>query len=137
MNRATARRALAAIGTIVCSSLSTNATAHAPLPRRAVFSVDGTAAAISLPGFGIVLRPDAGREFSYLCDALLDIPPSDAPPAMAFTEGGSLLVGSASGLRSVGADGCPKNDPGGALASARSSGGSSLSPNLVYAVTHG
>jgi hypothetical protein len=102
-----------------------------------VLSAEGSAAAISLPGFGILVRSDATSDFAYVCDALLDVYPSDVPREMAFVEGGALLVGSGSGLRSVTADGCPERDFGGALANAPvvALAVHPHSPNVVYALT--
>jgi hypothetical protein len=136
VSRATTRHALSAIGAVVCSLLCTEALAHAPLARRAVFSVDGSAAAVSLPGFGIAIRSDATSDFAYLCDALLEIPPSDVPREMAFVEG-ALLVGSGAGLRSVTADGCPQSELDGTLASAPvvALAAHPRAPNVGYAVT--
>lgn len=137
MNRATARRARFAIGALICSFLCSNASAHAPLARRAALSADGSAAAISLPGFGILIRSATTNGFAYVCDALLGVYPSDAPHEMAFVEGGALLVGSSSGLRRVAPGGCPERDVGGALASAPIVGLAAHpdSLNVVYAVT--
>ncbi|HEX5657640.1 MAG TPA: hypothetical protein VFX59_10620 [Polyangiales bacterium] len=50
---------------------------------------------------------NAGR-FAYACDALLGLPLSDTPPAMVRRADGSLLLGSASGLRATTAEGCPR-----------------------------
>jgi hypothetical protein len=129
----------ALVAVALCWLTPAVASAHAPLVRRAVFSRDGTAAAISLPGFGIAMRSSADTDFFYICDALLDIPPSDAAPVLAFTEGGALLVGSPSGIKGVGPDGCPRSGFGGDLSHARvvALAVHARSPNVVYAVTQG
>lgn len=94
---------------------------------------------MSMPGFGIAMRAGSDRGFAYACDALIGIPPSDVAPALAFTDGGNLLVGTAAGLRGVTADGCPRSDFGGELARARvvALAAHPRSPNIVYAVTQG
>ena len=94
--------------------------------------------AIALPGFGIAMRSAAGEPFSYVCDALLGVAPSEAAPALSFAADGALLVGSASGLRSVGANGCPRADFGGELQRqplARLAV-HPRDPSVVYAVTN-
>ncbi len=83
------------------------------------------------------MRSAAGEPFSYVCDALLEVAPSDAAPAMSFAANGSLLVGSVSGLRSVDAKGCPRADFGGELQKQPLAHLSvhPAQPELVYAVT--
>jgi hypothetical protein len=57
------------------------------------------------------MRRDAEQPFSYICNALLQIPQSDEPSPMAFTADGSLLIGTGAGLRSVTPAGCPRTPP--------------------------
>jgi hypothetical protein len=117
IGRGRGRRSLAAIGAIAWSLASSNALAHLAQARSAAFSSSGTAVAISLPGFGVAVRPDADRPFSYVCDALLEATPSPSDTAfpMAFTDGGTLLIGTGSGLRALADDGCPDGSFGGEL----------------------
>jgi outer membrane protein assembly factor BamB len=69
---------------------------------------EGGYVAVSLPGFGMVVRGGEGQRFKYACDALLDTPPSNTPPALALRPDGTLLIGSYDGLRAMGRDGCPR-----------------------------
>jgi hypothetical protein len=128
------------LGAAAWCCTASNALAHFPIARAvALEQGGGTAAAVALPGFGIVMRPDAQRPFAYICDALLEAEQSDIPPAMAFMDDGSLLIGTGSGLRSVSRDGCPRAADAGNLQSqpvvalAAHPG----APSLVYAVTGG
>ncbi|MEY4513585.1 MAG: hypothetical protein RLZZ450_5707, partial [Pseudomonadota bacterium] len=86
------------------------ARAHAPEPRGVALSKDATSLAVALPDFGLLVRTAPSAPFSYVCDALLETLPSDVVTPMAFTEDGSLLVGTAAGMRLIGADGCPRSD---------------------------
>ncbi len=63
--------------------------------------------ALSLPGFGTVVRSAEGARFRYACDALLGVPLSNSAPALALRPDGTLLLGTASGLRAMTRDGCP------------------------------
>ncbi|HEX3596872.1 MAG TPA: hypothetical protein VHU80_17305, partial [Polyangiaceae bacterium] len=128
------------LGVAASSGFAGSAWAHFPIARAvALQQAGGTAAALALPGFGIVMRPDASQPFAYLCNALIGAEQSDTPPAMAFMHDGSLLVGTGSGLRRVSAAGCPRTGDAGApqsepvVALAAHSG----TPNVVYAVTGG
>jgi hypothetical protein len=114
-----------------------SAAAHFPVSRGVALASHGSAAAVALPGFGVALRSDGAPSFAYVCDALLDVTPSDTPPVMSFAADGSLLVGSVSGLRSLDANGCPRTDVGGALRTQpiASVAVHPVQPNVVYAVT--
>lgn len=84
------------------------------------------------------MRRAEGEPFAYVCDALLDVTPSETAPPLAFAKDGALLVGSGSGLRSVDANGCPRADFGGEL---RQKSLARLAvhpaePAVVYAVTN-
>lgn len=113
--------------------------AHAPEPRGVALTNDASAIAVALPGFGLLVRPQPGAPFSYACDALLETLPSDVVTPLAFTDEGSLLVGTASGMRLLGSDGCPRSEgvndlrdaPVFALAVSRSR------PTVAYAATAG
>jgi hypothetical protein len=110
--------------------------AHVAQARSAAFSPSGTALAVSLPGFGVAVRPEADRPFSYVCDALLEATPSDVAPPMAFTDGGTLLIGTGSGLRALAHGGCPDRSYGGELRSLPvvALAVHPRSPSLAYAV---
>lgn len=84
--------------------------AHAPEPRGVALTQDARTIAVALPGFGLLVRPEPSAPFSYVCDALLETPPSDLVTPVAFTDEGSLLVGTAAGLRLLGSDGCPRSE---------------------------
>jgi hypothetical protein len=60
-------------------------------------------------------RPD--RPFAYACDALLGVKPSGQVPALVYVDDGTLLLGGVDGMRILGADGCPRNELEGELAS--------------------
>lgn len=113
--------------------------AHAPEPRGVALSGDASSIAVALPGFGLLVRAGPAAPFSYVCDALLETLPSDMVTPMAFTGDGSLLVGTAAGMRLLGDDGCPRGDetselretPVFALAVSKSR------PATAYAVTAG
>jgi len=92
---------------LALSLTATRASAHAPLPRAVAVSPNGDAVALALPGFGLLLRPATAQHFAYACDALNGIPSSDSPPLMQYFSDGTLLLGSAGGLRVLAADGCP------------------------------
>jgi hypothetical protein len=140
VTRATTRWALAATGLALSLVVPGHALAHVPLARSVALAPQGTAAAVSLPGFGIAVRRDGDASFAYACDALLGIVSSDVTPPMVFTEFGgheTLLIGTDSGLRSVTADACPSDAFGGLLRQQPVLALAVLarSPNVVYAVT--
>ncbi|MET0340185.1 MAG: hypothetical protein ABW252_04255 [Polyangiales bacterium] len=83
------------------------ARAHAPLPRALSVARDGASVALSLPGFGMLVRGEEGQPFAYACDALLGIPLAIDPPALARRDDGVLLIGTSAGLRAMTPDGCP------------------------------
>jgi hypothetical protein len=88
--------------------IAARARAHAPLPRAVAVSADGASIALALPGFGLLLRTSARSEFVYACDAMLGVPPSDAPPALQYFADGSWLIASSGGLHTFDADGCER-----------------------------
>ena len=88
------------------SLCATHARAHAPLPRAVVVSPTGGAAAVALPGFGLLMRTASDPSFAYACDALLGIPPSDRAPQLSYFDDDTLLLGSPAGLRRLDANGC-------------------------------
>lgn len=98
-------------GALVLCLVTARASAHAPLPRGLAVSPDGVGVALALPGFGVLLRTAAAPGFAYACDALLGIPPSDAPAAVQYFADGSLLLASSGGLRTFDADGCEQAAP--------------------------
>jgi hypothetical protein len=113
--------------------------AHAPVPRRVVLTPDASAIALSLPGFGLLFRPRSDQPFSYVCDALLGLKPSDTVPSLAFLADGSLLIGSADGVRNLAPDGCPRANAGGELAAASvvAMAVRPGTPEIAYAVVSG
>lgn len=58
------------------------------------------------------MRADTAEPARYACDALLGLPPSDTPPALVLRADGSMLLGSARGLRAISRAGCPLPLPG-------------------------
>lgn len=81
--------------------------AHAPLAREVALAPDGERVAVRMPGFGWVVRGAADEPFVYVCDALLGVEPLQADVPFAYRADGSLLVGTANGLRRLAPDGCP------------------------------
>jgi hypothetical protein len=100
-------RALPLALSLCAASAPGHAQAHAPVPRALSVAPDGSAVALSLPGFGMLVRRDASSPFAYACDALLRIVPSLDPPALARRDDGVLLLGTKAGLRAMTPDGCP------------------------------
>lgn len=96
----------ATLAALLCCMASI-ARAHAPLPRGLAVSPGGPGIAVHMPGFGLLLRSERASGFRYACDALLGVRPEEERVAMAYRGDGALLVGSAAGVRIVGADGCP------------------------------
>jgi hypothetical protein len=96
--------ALLLAASVCCAS---TVQAHFPLPRVLSVAADGSSVALSLPGFGLLVRGDAAQPFAYACDALLDVAPTNATPTLARRADGTLLLGTSSGLRAVSASGCP------------------------------
>lgn len=97
------------------SCLASVAFAHAPLPRGLAVAPNGSGAiAVRMPGFGWLLRDPASFEgeavFGYACDALLGVSPAEERAPMAYRSDGTLLVGTAHGLRLLAQDGCPESE---------------------------
>jgi hypothetical protein len=96
---------------VLCLCFATGVVrAHAPMPRRVALNRDASTIALSLPGFGLLFRARAEQPFAYLCDALLGLKPSDNVPSLAFLGDGTLLLGSADGIRVITPLGCPRAD---------------------------
>jgi len=100
--------------------------------------------AVDLPGFGLVFRASPTSPFSYACSSLFELVPNGDPPALAVRRDGSLLVGSADGLRSISARGCPITTDANALSRAplvrlalQSSSAASMESQVGYAVVSG
>jgi hypothetical protein len=106
-----------ALGAALCGVVSA-AQAHAPQARSLALTPDGAALVLSLPGFGLLLGKQAPGSFGYLCDAALGQQPAGAPPSLVFVADGSLLLGTADGLRRVAPDGCPDPHGVGSLSAA-------------------
>jgi hypothetical protein len=87
------------------------ARAHAPLPRALAVTTDASGIAVSMPGFGWLLRTpsadDGAPSFVYACDALLGVSPLEEHLPMLYRSDGTLIVGTAHGIRFVTAEGCP------------------------------
>lgn len=116
--------------------LPTVAHAHAPLVRDLALAPDGEGMVVRMPGFGWLVRRTEAEPFAYLCDALLGIEPFDPEPPFAYRADGAWLVGTASGLRVVGFDGCPRSaEPELATRSILALAAHPDDPDLVYAVT--
>jgi|GEM_PF-5465022 len=105
------RQLVKLFGALVLCLVTARASAHAPLPRGLAVSPDGVGVALALPGFGLLLRTATAPGFAYACDAVLGIPPSDAPPAVQYFADGSWLVASSGGLHTLDADGCELSPP--------------------------
>ena len=84
-----------------------SAFAHAPLARAVAVGREGTAIALRMPGFGLLVRAPGDERFAYACDALLGWTPEDMQAPFAYLAGGELLVGTAHGLRAFTPSGCP------------------------------
>jgi hypothetical protein len=98
----------AALAVVVCSGSAGIAHAHAPLPRKVAVAPDASGAvAVRMPGFGWLLRGEPDGAFAYACDALLGVSPLEEHAPMAYRSDGTLLVGTARGVRFVGSDRCP------------------------------
>jgi photosystem II stability/assembly factor-like uncharacterized protein len=93
-------------GVLALCLVTARASAHVPLPRAIAVSVDSAGIALALPGFGVLLRTGAEPSFAYACDAMLGVPPSDAPPMLQYFADGSWLMGSRGGLHTFDANGC-------------------------------
>jgi photosystem II stability/assembly factor-like uncharacterized protein len=98
----------AALAAVVCCGSAGIAHAHAPLPRKVAVAPDASGAvAVRMPGFGWLLRDKPDGAFAYACDALLGVSPLEEHAPMAYRSDGTLLVGTARGVRFVGGDRCP------------------------------
>jgi hypothetical protein len=95
---------------ILLSCAAGEARAHAPLARGLALGAEG-AAAVAMPGFGWLVRGGAGQPFTYACEALLGVAQgaqaNEPAQPMAYRGDGSLLIGTAAGLRALDARGCP------------------------------
>lgn len=103
----TRARALLPFAAWACFTGSRPAHAHAPLARALALSPDGSALALRMPGFGLLVRASTDAPFAYACDALLGVDPAQVSLPWAFRADGALLLATAAGLRALGAEGCP------------------------------
>lgn len=98
---------LAALVPICCAAV---AHAHTPLARGIAVESDSGAVAVRMPGFGWLLRGPGADGFAYACDALIGVSPAEEHTPMAYRSDGSLLVGTAHGLRMFTPQGCPASE---------------------------
>ncbi len=125
----------------LCAGAS-HARAHVPLPRGlAIEPGDAGGIAVRMPGFGWLLRAPGASDgaFAYACDALLDVSPLEEQVPMVYRSDGTLIAGTAHGIRFLTGDGCPIETTPllehaiSALALRPNADG----PDLVYAISAG
>jgi hypothetical protein len=108
---------LARIAALIVSGCASVAHAHTPLARDIAVESASGAVAVRMPGFGWLLRgptadsaPANAAGFAYACDALIGVSGAEEHTPMAYRSDGSLLVGTAHGLRMFTPERCPASE---------------------------
>jgi hypothetical protein len=118
--------------------LASSVQAHAPLARELVLAGEDGGLFVRMPGFGWLVRDGEQREFAYACDALWGVQPGESATPMVRRADGSMLVGTAAGLRAIDARGCPLAAVAGELGTAPISAlAIDASRSVAYAVVTG